>query len=102
MVQFDIEENITGEKKLVCSFSERLDTENCSKFEDEIYQKVQESKIPVIFDLQHVDYVSSAFLRICLQVSRKVGIENLSIINVHPNVKRVFKIAGFDKQITVQ
>ena len=85
----------------ICAFSEKLDTAKCLEIEDELFNKVQESKAPVVFNLQDVDYVASAFLRMCLRVVKEVGPGNLSIINVHPNVKKVFKIAGFDSQITI-
>jgi len=51
--------------------------------------------------MQDVDYVASAFLRMCLKVVKEVGPRNFSVINVHPNVKKVFKIAGFDKQLSI-
>ncbi|NQT33323.1 MAG: STAS domain-containing protein [Candidatus Omnitrophica bacterium] len=101
MVQYNLESNITNEPNLICAFTERLDTANCLEIEDELINKVRESKAPVIFNLQDVDYVASAFLRMCLKVAKEVGPENFSVINVHPNVKKVFKIAGFDKQISI-
>ncbi len=101
MVDFNIEDNITQEKTLVCSFSRKMDTAECQKVEDQLFDKVVEEKIPVVFDLDEVDYVSSAFLRLCLRVAKEVGPANFSIMNVHPNVKKVFKIAGFDRQLTI-
>ena len=101
MVQYNLESDATNEPNLICAFTERLDTVNCLKIEDELFDKVRESKTPVVFNLQEVDYVASAFLRICLKVAKEVSPENFSVINVHPNVKRVFKIAGFDKQISI-
>jgi len=101
MVQYDMESNITDEPNLVCSFTEQMDTANCLKVEEEILNKVRESKVPVIFNMQDVDYVSSVFLGMCLKVSKEIGFPNFTVINVQPNVKKVFKIAGFDKQISI-
>jgi anti-anti-sigma factor len=101
MLRFDIEDDITKEKTLVCSFPNRMDTENCQKVETDIFDKVQESQIPVVFNLEEVDYVASMFLRLCIQIAKKVGTENFSIINLHPNVKKVFMLAGFDKQLNI-
>lgn len=101
MVQYNLESDITNEAKLVCAFTERLDTTNCLKIEDELFNKVKESKAPVIFNLEGVDYVASSFLRMCIKVFKEVGPGNFSVINVQPNVKKVFKIAGFDKQIPI-
>jgi len=35
------------------------------------------------------------------QVAKEVDTENFSIINLHPNVKKVFMLAGLDKQINI-
>jgi anti-anti-sigma factor len=101
MVKYILESCLADESCLVCAFDERLDTANCQQIEDELFSKVQESKSPVIFNMQDVDYVASSFLRMCLRVAKEVGPGNLSVINVHPNVKKVFKIAGFDKQLKI-
>ncbi len=101
MVQYTLESDITDEPTLICTFSERMDTANCEQVEEELFNKVREAKVPVVFNVQAVDYVASAFLRMCLRAVKEVGANNFSVINVHPNVKKVFKIAGFDKQISI-
>jgi anti-anti-sigma factor len=97
MVRFSGEEG-----KLVCSFEERLDTDNCMKFENELLEKVLQSKgKPVVFNLAKVDYVSSLFLGICMRILKDAGKENFTLVNVHPNIKKVFKISGLDKYIAI-
>ena len=102
MVNFNVEENITKDKTLLCSFSERMDTVNCQKIEDEVFDKVRELKMPVIFDLENVDYIASMFIRLCLWTAKEVELENFSIVNVHPNVKKVFMLAGLNNQLNIQ
>jgi len=87
--------------KLLCVFEERLDTVNCMNFEKELLGKVQEMKSPVVFDLTKVEYIASSFLRICFQVVKEAGAGNLSLINVSPAIKRVFKIAGVEKLMKI-
>ena len=101
MIRFFEENNIAEEKTLSCSFSERMDTANCLKIEEELFNRVCEAKMPIVFDLGEVDYISSAFLRLCLRVVKEVGTDNFSIANVHSNVKKVFMIAGFDKELKI-
>jgi len=91
----------TKDGKLICTFSQRLDTVHCSECEADLYLKMRQSKLPVTFDLQGIDYVSSAFLRICLGFAKEIGRENFSLINLCPSVKKVFKIAGFDQLMTI-
>lgn len=86
---------------LVCSFAGKLDTEACQRLSDELYGRVREAGAPVIFDLGEVDYISSAFLRICLTVFKGQGAAGFSIVNAQPSVKKVFMIAGFDKGLSV-
>ena len=96
MTQYKIDDG-----KLLCSFAERMDTNTCIECEEELFETIGNSNVPVLFDLTDVDYVSSAFLRLCLRVSRQVKPENFSVVNVRPNIKKVFKIAGFDNIIAV-
>ena len=81
----------------MCIFGERLDTVNCANFEKELLGKTREMKSPVVFDLAKVEYIASSFLRICFQVNKEAGAGNLSLVNVSPEIKKVFKIAGMDK-----
>lgn len=86
---------------LVFTFSERMNTEDCTECQGEIYKKIKTSKAPVVFDLQNVKYVSSMFLSICVNALKEMGPQNFSIIHVHPDVKKVFKIARLDKKIGI-
>lgn len=96
MITFTVDD-----EKLICSFSERMDTESCFKHQEEIYGKVRELKKPVLFDMQKVDYIASVFLAMCIQISKEVGSGNFTLQNVHPNVKKVFKIAKMDKLMNI-
>ena len=57
---------------------------------------------PVIFDLDGVDFVSSAFLRLCIYAQRQAGDHGFQIVHVGPYVKRVFKIAGLDAMLKAE
>ena len=90
------------DEKLICAFAGRLDTVNCSKWEKELLEKAKSENIPVVFDLKNVEYVASGFLRVCLQVAKIIGAENLRLINVSDYVKKVFSLSGFDKHLNVE
>ena len=90
------------DEKFVCSFSGRLDTANCAKWEESLIEKIHEETVPIIFDLKKTDYVSSEFLRVCIRVAKDVGKDKFSIINVNPFVKKVLKIAGLDKILSIK
>ncbi len=49
-----------------------------------------------VFDLQAVDFVSSAFFRICLGAAKQVRRGNFAVVKARPEVTQLFKIAGLD------
>ncbi len=93
---------IDGTEKLICCFEDRMDTVQCLAVEKEIFEKIQGVGIPVVFDLEKVVYIASSFLRICIRACKTVGAERFSLVHVCPEIKKVFKIAGFDRQINIQ
>ncbi len=96
MVKFKIKE-----EALHCIFSGRLDTENAGKDEVEIEsQKKQLEDMAIVFDLEAVEYVASAFLRTCIKTAKEKG-HKFSVRHMKPNVTKVFKIAGIDKVILI-
>jgi anti-anti-sigma factor len=84
------------------TFLPKLDTATCSGKENDILQILGGDKSPVVFNLKGVEYISSYFLRICTSVAKHVGGRNLKITNSTPNVKKVFKIAGFDQMMDIE
>ena len=88
--------------KLICSFSGRLDTAFCLETEEEILTHCEEALCPIVFDLDAVEYISSTFLRICLRVAKAAGMDSFSIVRVPAPLFRVFKVAGFDKLLTME
>ena len=92
MVEFRIEDG-----KLVCAFQGRMDTVAAMKLENTVDIRVREAKKPVVFDLAGVEYVSSSFIPICLQVVKAVGKENFSIVNAADFTRKVFTVAGLEE-----
>ena len=88
--------------KFICRFEERMDTVQCQAVEKEIFEKLQGVGTSIVFDLEKVAYIASSFLRICIRACKEAGTERFSLIHVCPEVKKVFKIAGFDRQINIQ
>jgi anti-anti-sigma factor len=82
-------------------FSGRQDSKICNDIADSVQQRIDETQKHVVFEMRDVDYVSSAFLRICLKTAKTLGPERFSIINVAPSIKMVFKISGFDQMIRI-
>lgn len=74
-----------------------MDTSTCPDIKAEVLAKLGDKPGKVAFDLKAVDFVASIFLSLCLIVSQKAGAGNFAVINIQPQIKKVFKIAGLDK-----
>jgi anti-anti-sigma factor len=88
--------------RMTCTFPERMDTLACEKYRAQIDQQVGQVQTPVTFDMSGVGYVASSFLRICVQTAQALGKEQFELINVSPQVKKVLKIAGLDRDLTIR
>jgi anti-anti-sigma factor len=82
--------------RLVVRFEGRMDTARCAEVATELRLSLAASPVPVVFDLAEVDFVSSAFLRLCIYAYQQASVQGFRIVNAGPFVKRVFKIAGLD------
>ncbi len=88
--------------QLVCVLPPRMDTVVCAECQEELLARVTAAAGPVVFDMAGVEYVASAFIRICLQAAKHAGAERFKLIHVSPNVHRVFKMAGLDQHLQAQ
>lgn len=91
---FDFIEN---EKSVTIRFPQKMDTFSSQKLEEELKQKHPVSGKKMVFDLEGISFISSAFLRICFKAYKDSGEGNFSLINVTSDVKKVLMIAGYDK-----
>lgn len=107
MVVFDLDRH---EKRFLCKFTGRLDTNACLKIADDFNLKLSEITEPgqeiihgyrIVFDLKEVSYIASSFIRICVNTAKKSEKGNFSIINSDPFIKKTFKIAGLDETLKV-
>jgi anti-anti-sigma factor len=55
----------------------------------------------IVFDLEGVTYVASAFLRLCVSAAGKIERGRFSVINTDPQIMKVYKIAGLDSALNV-
>jgi len=117
MVVFKYEASI---QTLKCVFSQSMDSvksiEVTKTFEQQMSRihgeaavgapeeegvKPGSNKLKVVFDLAKVDYISSAFIRLCISAAKTVGEGNFSIINTAADVRKVFKVAHLDRALNV-
>lgn len=91
-------------------FSGHMDSARCMPMAPEVEKKVMEQAgspapaskpLKAVFDLKEVDFISSAFIRICMMVLARVKTGNLTVQNAGPFIKKTIKISGLENQLTV-
>lgn len=91
---------------LRCLFTGRLDGTVCSEIEPDLYRRIAEFRrenavAELIFDLAGVNYISSAFLRICLIHCKSIGKSRFSVVGTSEEIHKVFHISGFSEIMRV-
>ena len=87
----------TEDGKFICTFSGRIDTAAAMGIENDLLDNVQHARAPVVFEFADLEYVASAFLRICVKVARVAGPTKVKVINASKDILHVFTMTGFDK-----
>ncbi|MCQ2409242.1 MAG: phosphotransferase [Clostridia bacterium] len=86
--------------KLVLFFEGRIDSYNADQRGAEIQQIIDENPHEEItFDLDQLEYISSAGLRIVLRIRKSEP--TLTLINASPDVYDIFDMTGFTEMIPV-
>lgn len=95
----DIVINIDEKKdQVVFSLSGRLDAISVPQLEERLGQWYEYPGAKLIFDLEKLDYISSAGLRVFLSAAKKLKARHgkLCLAGLQQQVKEVFTLAGFD------
>ncbi len=56
----------------------------------------------MILDMEKVDYISSAGLRVVIGASRSMGKDNLILRNLADNVMEIFRLTQFSKVLNIE
>ena len=81
--------------------SGRVDATTYSDLQD-VVNAVDRSKSAFEFDFRDVEYISSAGLRVLVSAGKKVGAENVSIVNVSRDVSDILHVTGYDRLFRVE
>ena len=88
---------------LVIRARERLDSANAREFHDQIRDAIEAAQRAVIVDMEELIYISSAGLRVILQVSKQLERRSVrfAICSLSKTVREVFEVSGFDQMINI-
>lgn len=88
--------------KLTISLEGRLDTTTAPQLEGELRTAVN-GITELIFDLEKLDYVSSAGLRVLLAAQKVMNRQGSMIIrNVNSDIMEIFEVTGFVDILTIE
>ncbi len=92
----------TGDR--VRRFEGKLTSDRCLAMAPEVEAEInnlleEDPEARLAFDLAGVDFVVSAFIRLCLQAARRMPQGNFTIVRCRPEVRKIFSVAGLDKLI---
>ncbi|MBQ6367800.1 MAG: anti-sigma factor antagonist [Erysipelotrichaceae bacterium] len=96
LIKSDFKENI-----LTVGLQGHIDSNNAAAVEAEINQAMEGKDVSnVIIDMQDLQYISSAGLRILLRLKKNFA--DLKIVNVNSEVYEILDITGFSEMMNVQ
>jgi len=92
----------TNEVK-VLAFEGRLDTQTSPDAQQQLIQLIEAGSTKILVNLEKLDYISSAGLRVLLLVAKKLKANagELRICSLNAVVKEVFDISGFNMILSV-
>ena len=90
------------EKVLNVKVEGRLDTATAPALEEELAEVMDEAE-ELVFDLEGLEYMSSAGLRILLATQKKMAQKGgMKVVNVNDGIKEIFDITGFSDILTIE
>ena len=81
--------------KLTIALEGRLDTTTSPQLEGELRTAVN-GVTELTFDLEKLDYISSAGLRVLLAAQKVMNSQgDMKVVNVKPEIMEIFEVTGF-------
>lgn len=97
----EINKNLNGDA-LELKVIGRLDTTTAPALEAEIKSSLEGLK-SLVFDLEGLEYISSAGLRVLLSAQKSMNKQGaMKLVNVNEVVMEVFEITGFVDVLTIE
>ncbi len=88
----------TTKEVKVLAFEGRMDTQTSPDAQQQLTRLIEEGETKILVNLEKLDYISSAGLRVLLVVAKRLKTTDgeLRICSLNEVVKEVFDISGFD------
>ena len=92
----EIEQEQRGEI-WVLTLHGRIDSNTSAYFEEQLMGLLQAGHLSLVLDFRHIDYISSAGLRVLLMAAKRIKPKGgrLMLCAIQPHIQEVFRISGF-------
>ena len=88
--------------ELIIAVEGRLDTMTAPELEKELGASF-EGVTELTFDLEKLDYISSAGLRVLLSAQKKMNVQGkMKLIRVNETIMEIFDVTGFSDILTIE
>ena len=89
--------------ELIIYLDGRLDTTTSPKLEQELKDSLDDNTKKLVIDLEKLEYMSSAGLRVLLQAQKQMNKQGEMIVrSVNETIKDIFEVTGFSDILTVE
>ncbi|MDD3773290.1 MAG: STAS domain-containing protein [Weeksellaceae bacterium] len=90
-------EKTENNPQLIFEITGKIDSLTAPEFEKYLTENISSFQKQIILDCTHLDYISSAGLRVLLINAKKANEENMKILlkNMNETVKEIIDITGF-------
>ena len=91
-----------NDKELTVALEGRLDTLSSAQLEEQLEPALEDTE-RLIFDLEGLEYISSAGLRVLPAAQKEMNEKvEMTVANVPHEVMEVFEITGFTEFLTIE
>ena len=95
-------EKTAEDNKITYVLEGRLDTATSPELEDEV-RDLPEDVQELVFDLEKLEYISSAGLRVILAAQKIMAKQGeMKVINVNDTIMEIFEVTGFTDILTIE
>lgn len=81
-----------------------VDIYTSPELKNKIYELIEEKKINILINGEELDYIDSTGLGVLMGIYKKLQEKslNIKIINLKPNIYKLFDITGLNKIFSIQ
>jgi len=103
-MSLEIKYNVTSDNTLQIQPIGEVDIYTSPEFKSKIYDLIDEKKLDILINGNGLDYIDSTGLGILMGIYKKLKENNLNIkiINLKPNIYKLFDITGLNKIFNIQ